>query len=219
VSAGGSLPRAPLFAVVGRGWLPRALLVAVAAGGLLLAGCAPSRIHRLTKEVYPAKAAFARVDVFAGRLTRPCQPIAWIESRRYDLPDYAPNTKDPAEKARHEAARPRQEEIKQQMVADLEALARQLGGDAVDRVHMGQERTHGWIADTGVPVPGAVQQGYTYRYFYIGEVVKYQDATPGETAASSDEVAPPVPAVPDISVEVLPVDESTLPPAPVEATP
>lgn len=197
---------------------PRALLVAAAAGGLLLAGCAPSRIHRLTKEVYSPKAEFARVDVYAGPLTRPCQPIAWIQSRRYELPDYAPKSKVPAEKARHEAARSDQETIKQQMVVDLEELTRQLGGDAVDRVHMGEERSHGWLPDTDVPVPGAMRQGYRYRYFYIGEVVKYLDASPGETA-SPGEAASPVPVVPDISVEVLPLDESTLPPAPAEALP
>jgi len=131
--------------------LCRLCLVAALAAG---ACSAPRQVHRVTDFQYIAKAADAPIDLFVGELTRPYEPIAIVDSKRYE-------SKTDAQKA--------------EMLAELETLARPLGADAVHNVRLLSVRIRGAIADDRVPVPGAWRQGVSYMYFLRGQAVKYVD--------------------------------------------
>ena len=138
------------------------------AGAFLASACGPQRVHRVTDFQYIPKAPDAPIDLFIGELTRPYEPIAVVDSQRYE-------SKSEAKKA--------------EMLGELEALARPLGADAVHNVRLLHARVRGIIPDERPPVPGAWRQGVRYMYFLRGQAVKYVDQVGREPSRMAHEPA------------------------------
>ncbi|HUT22763.1 MAG TPA: hypothetical protein VM492_00305 [Sumerlaeia bacterium] len=198
---------------------------------VLACACAGPRVRRLTDFEYMPKAPDAAIDLFIGKLTRPYEPIAIADSERYALQDYE-------KKTRTEAAQAQNTIQKERMLADLEKRARRLGGDAVQDVRLLRVKIRGVVRDPRVPVPGAWTQGYAYRYFLRGEVVRYVQEVglppakfshKPEAEARGDEEAKPkkAPLEPELAEEAPPerlpkpgsLEPGDQPPPPERATP
>ncbi|MBN1866259.1 hypothetical protein JW916_03105 [Candidatus Sumerlaeota bacterium] len=172
---------------------------------LLAAGCATPRVHRLTDFRYLPKAADAEIDCFVGKLTRPYESIAIVDSERY-------GEKDNPSKAK--------------MIENLKKRARRIGADAVQDIRLLPVQVRGIVADERVPIVGAWKRGRYDLYFLRGEAVKYvqeiglpraQHALAPATEPAEAEPSRPV-RTPAAAVEELPETPSAAPAA-VPATP
>ena len=100
-----------------KGLLRAPLLAAIALIALYgIVGCKSPRIHREdNKPRLARKSADAPIDAFVGKLSRPYEKIAVVDSERYKSND---------------------KESKLRMIEDLKKRARQVGADAVQNLQV-----------------------------------------------------------------------------------
>ena len=158
-------------------WMLTAALVSLTA-------CASPRVHRLIRFEYLPKPPSAEIELYKGPpVEKLYETIAVVDSKRYTLLDYNPRAEEGPAKTRHEAASERNEAALRRMLEDLEEAARDLGGDAVHKIRLLSTRTHSFIPDSAVPLPGTITQGFRTKYFRRGEVIRYREAATGSETA------------------------------------
>lgn len=161
-----------------RGMLRIAVIFSLSAAAIIALSCTTTKVHRIAGANYDPKPVDAPIETFAGKIDRPYENIAVVDSKVYTAKETAQ---------------------KDQMLEDLRVAARQLGADAIQDVRILPVKHRGMVPDKQVPIPGAVKQGYYRHYFMRGEAVKYVEKVgeaPLQPLTATAATSPTLPTLP-----------------------
>lgn len=115
-------------------------------------GCASGNYKKLTDEKYKVKPKGYDLEVFVNKVESPHKVIAVVQSKSYDN---------------------KYELTKTKQVEQIKKVAKKIGADAVQNIHLLENKAHGYVIDYHVPFLSFKQDKYKL-YFLRGEAIIYR---------------------------------------------